>query len=102
MEYLTLEQEVRSRSSKEHNEADRTEWPRLLGSFRNAKTLRVDEGLVEELSRCLELDDGELPFELLPELQELRYSGSGNTGDAFTSFIEARQNAACPITLVRS
>ena len=73
----------------------------LLGSFRNVKTLRIDEGLVEELSRCLELDDGELPLELLPELQELTYSGSGNTGDTFTSFIDARQDAGRPLTLVR-
>jgi hypothetical protein len=101
VEHLTLEHEVHSQSSEEHNEADRTEWRRLLGSFRNAKTLRIEEGLVEELSRCLGLEDGELPLELLPELQELTYSGSGNTRDAFTSFIDARQDAGRPLTLVR-
>ena len=101
VEHLTLEHEVHTQSSEEHNEADRTEWRQLLGSFRNVKTLRIDEGLVEELSRCLELDDGELPLELLPELQELTYSGSGNTSDAFTSFIDARQDAGRPLTLVR-
>jgi len=101
VEYLTLRHEVHSQSSEEHNEADRTEWRQLLGSFRNVKTLRIDKGLVEELSRCLELDDGELPLELLPELQELTYSGSGNTSDAFTSFIDARQDAGRPLTLVR-
>jgi hypothetical protein len=67
------------------------------------KTLRVDDGqhgLVEELSRCLQPGDGELPFELLPELQELEYSGSGNNNieEAFTSFIDIRQNIR-PITL---
>jgi hypothetical protein len=46
------------------------------------------------------LEDGELPLELLPELQELRYFGSRDTGDAFTSFIDARQNAGRPVTLV--
>ena len=101
VEHLTLRHEVHSQSSEEHNEADRTKWRQLLGSFRNMKTLRIDEGLVEELSRCLELDDGELPLELLPELQELTYSGSGNTSDAFTSFIDARQDAGRPITVVR-
>jgi hypothetical protein len=101
VEHLTLQHEVHSRSSEEHNEADCSKWCQLLGSFRNVKTLRIDEGLVEELSRCLELDDGELPLELLPELQELTYSGSGNTGDAFTSFIDARQDAGRPLTLVR-
>ena len=52
-------------------------------------------------SRCLGLEDGELSLELLPELQELTYSGSGDTGDAFTPFIDARQNAGRPVTLVR-
>ena len=46
----------------------------------------------------MEDEDGELPLELLPELQELTYSG---TGGAFNSFIETRQNADRPITLVR-
>ena len=50
-------------------------------------------GLVAELSRCLRPDDGELPgpLELLPELQELTYSGSG---DAFNSFIDNRKKQA--------
>jgi hypothetical protein len=47
------------------------------------------------------LEDGEPPLELLPELQELTYSGSGNTGDTFTSFIDARQNADRAINLFR-
>jgi hypothetical protein len=100
VEHLTLEHEVHSQSSEEHNEVDRTEWRKLLRPFSNVKTLRIDNGLVEELSRCLQLEDGELPLELLPELQELTYFGSGDTGDAFTSFIDARQNAGRPITLV--
>ena len=101
VEHLTFELEVHSQSSAEHDEADRTKWRQLLGSFRNVKTLRIAEGLVEEMSRCLELDDGELPLELLPELQELTYFGSSNIGEAFTSFIGARQDAGRPLTLVR-
>jgi hypothetical protein len=66
------------------------------------KTLRIDDGLVRELSRCLRLDDGEHPLELLPELQELTYSGSGNADNAFASFIDARQNAGRPVTLIKS
>jgi hypothetical protein len=65
------------------------------------KTLRVEHGLVEELSRCLRMGDGDLPLELLPELQELIYFGSRDTGDVFTSFINARQNSDRPVTLVR-
>ena len=72
----------------------------ILWSFRKVKTLWIDDGLVEQLSRCLQLDDGELPLELLPELQELTYSGSGKSGDALSSFIDSRQNAGRPLTLV--
>ena len=99
VEHLALKCEKHSRSFEE---VDRTEWHKLLRSFSNVKTLHVDYGLVEELSRCLRLDDGEHPLALLPELQKLTYSGSGNTGDAFTSFIDTRQNAGRPVTLVRS
>jgi hypothetical protein len=99
VEHLILGHEEHNQSSEEHNEVERTEWRELLRSFSNVKTLSIDKGLVEEVSRCLELEDGELPLDLLPELQELTYSGSGDTG-AFTSFVDARQNAGRPITVV--
>ena len=102
VEHLTFELEVHSQSSNEHNEVDRTEWRKLLRSFRNVKTVRIDNGLIEEFSRCLRLEDGELPLEVLPELQELTYSGSRNAGDAFTSFTDSRQNAGRPVTLIKS
>ena len=101
VEHLILQHEVHGRSSEEHSEVDRTEWRRLLRPFRNVKTLRIDHGLVEDLSQCLKLEGEELCLELLPELQKLKYSGSGDTVDAFTSFIDARQNAGRPVTLVR-
>ena len=100
VERLTLVHEVHSQSSKEHNDVDRIEWHKLLKPFSNVKTLCIDDGLVEELSRCLQLEDGEDPLELLPELQELEYSGSGDTDDAFTPFIDARQNAGRSVTLL--
>jgi hypothetical protein len=101
VDHLTLEHKVHSQSSEEHNDVDRIEWRKLLRSFSNVKTLLVEDGLVGELSRCLKLEDGELPLELLPELQELRYTGSGDGGDVFTSFIDSRKNAGRPVTLVR-
>ena len=101
MELLDLRREVHSQSSEDHNDVDRIEWRNLLRSFSNVKTLGVGNGLVEQLSRCLRLEDGELPLDLLPELQKLGYSESRDTGDAFTSFIDARQNAGHPVTLVR-
>ena len=101
VEHLTLEHSVHSQSSEEHNEAGPTEWRKLLKPSRNVKTLRIAEGLVKELSRCLELEGGELPSELLPELQELTYSGSSNTGDTFTSIIDARRDAGRSIAMIR-
>ena len=104
VEHLTLRHEVHGQSSEEHNEVDRSEWRKLLRSLGNVKTLRVEDGLVEELSHSLRLEDEELSLELLPELQELTYSESGtavDAGNAFTSFIDARQNAGRPVTLVR-
>jgi len=100
VEYLILEHKEHSRSSKEHNDVDRAEWHKLLKPFSNVKTLCFDEGLVKELSRCLQSEDEEDPLELLPELQELTYSGNGDTGDAFTSFIDARQSSGHVVTLV--
>jgi hypothetical protein len=102
VEHLTLAHRVHSRSSEEHNEVDRTEWRNLLRSFSEVKTLRIDDGLVRELSHCLLLENGEQPLELLPELQELTYSGSGNANNAFTLFIDTRQKAGRPVTLIKS
>jgi hypothetical protein len=101
VEHLTLQHEVHNQSSEEHNYVDRIEWRNLLRSFSNVKTLRVKAGLVEQLSRCLRLEDGELSLELLPELQELTYSDNHAVSDVFTSFIDTRLNAGRPVTLVR-
>ena len=101
VEHLVLEHEVHSRSSEEHNDVDRIEWRNLLRSFSNVKTLLVEDGLIEQLSRCLQLENGESSLELLPELQDLTYYGHRDTSDAFTSFIDSRRNAGRPVTLVR-
>ena len=101
VEHLTLAHKVHSRSSEEHNKVDRTEWRKLLRSFSNVKTLRIEDGLVRELSHCLRFEDGEHPLEVLPGLRELSYSASGNTDEIFTPFIDARQNTGCPVTLIR-
>ena len=98
--HLSLNHGEHSLSTEEHNEVERAEWRRLLSPFSNVKTLQIGDGLVEELSRSLQPEDGEHPSELLPELQELRHSGSGDTDGAFTSFISARQNTGRPVSLV--
>jgi hypothetical protein len=102
VEHLTLAYEIHNQSSGEHNEVDRTEWRKLLRSFSNVKTLDIKDGLVGELSRCLRLEDGEHPLELLPELQDFTYPAGSDADDAFTPFIVARQNAGRPVTLIKS
>ena len=77
-----------------------TLWHRLLSSFVNAKTLFVDSSLMAELSRCLLSGDEELLFGLLPELQQLIYSGVAGS-DPFRPFIDSRLNASRPVTLIR-
>jgi hypothetical protein len=101
VEHLTVRHEVHGQSSDQHNDVARIEMRNLLRSFSNVKTLRVEDGLVNALSHCLRSEDEELPLELLPELQELTLIGRRDTSDAFTSFIDTRQNAGRPVTLVR-
>ena len=100
VEHLTLEHFEHNLSSEEHNAVNCTEWRRLLRPLNNVKTLRIRNGLVGDLSRCLQSEDGEHPL-TLPALQELTYDGGGNTRDAFTSFVNARGNTGRPITLIR-
>jgi hypothetical protein len=79
VEHLTLSYEAHTQSFGEHNEVDRTELRGILRSFSNLKILRVEDGPDEEIARCLRLDDGELPLDLLPELHELTYSRNSDT-----------------------
>ena len=102
IEHLTFEYLVHNRSSEKHNEVDPAAWRKLLGSFNNVKTLRIRDGLVGEFSRCLQLDDGEQPLEIFPELQGLIFSKLSDVGgDAFTKFIDSRNNAGRSVTLTR-
>jgi hypothetical protein len=100
LEHLTLESGRHNISSEWNNEADRTHWRRFLGSFGKLKTLSVVYGLVKQVSRALQPGEGELPMELLPELQKLSYSTKGSSRDAFTPFVDARQKAGHPVIVV--
>jgi hypothetical protein len=98
VEHLILD--CGSLSSEWYSRVDPARWCELLGSFSRVKSLRVDHGLVGEISRSLQLEDGEFHTELLPELKELSYSASDDD-KAFTAFVDARQNAGRPLTLSR-
>jgi hypothetical protein len=77
------------------------QWRNLLRSFGNVKKLLVCGDIATGLSRSLQIDDGESAMELLPELEGLSYYASGERGDAFISFTDARRNVGHPVTLVR-
>jgi len=79
------------------NNPNRTQWRDFLRSFSNVKALRVSAGLVSQLSRSLQLEDGESPVELLPELKELSFP---YRPEVFTAFIDTRRIAGRPVTVV--
>ena len=83
-----------------HNQPDRIRWREVLKSFNNIKTLRLPDGLLWGLSHALQVRDGESPMELLPELKELRCDSiEDDLPYTFDTFLEARENAGCPVEL---
>ncbi|KAH9955687.1 hypothetical protein BC827DRAFT_831092 [Russula dissimulans] len=86
--------------SPERHGVERTQWRELLRLFGNVKTLHVSTTLVGELARSLLAEDGESPTDLFPNLEEISYSGTGDAEDALAAFINIRQNAGRPVTLV--
>ena len=100
VEHLTLDYDRRNISSEWNDGADRTYWRELLGSFGKVKTLRVEYGLVEQVSRALQPGEGESPTELFPELRELSYSASRKSRNGFALFVDTRRKAGRPITAV--
>jgi hypothetical protein len=91
-------------SYEEHNQSeshnvDRGQWRDLLRPFTNAKTIRVQDDLVTKIFRSLPSGDGEPPLELLPNLEEVEYSGGSDARDAFTAFLNERQVSGHPVSL---
>jgi hypothetical protein len=99
---LNLHYEGNRLLSEGHNGVHRTQWRNLLRPFSNVKRLHVENKLVGELSRSLrsEPEDGEVPLELLPNLEELAYFATGNARDAMTPFIDERRAAGHPVILI--
>jgi hypothetical protein len=84
------------------DEIDHEQWHGLFRTFAGVTNLQLTGGLVGDLFRSLQLDEGELALELLPKLRELVSSGWGHTDDAFASFISARQAGGRRVRLVRN
>lgn len=104
VEHLVLDYERQNMSLWWGAVAHRIHWRELLWTFHNAKTLYLRFWLVEQLASALQPGEEESPTELLPELQELSYlavSGTVASHDAFAGFIDERQKAGRPVTVVR-
>jgi hypothetical protein len=99
---LTLDYKVSILSSGQHNntQANRMRWRGLLGSFRNVITLRVQQGLIGELSHSLR-SDGEPTLEVLPNLKELVCPMRSLDDEVLTAFIHDREVAGQPVKLTR-
>jgi hypothetical protein len=94
--------EVLSLEYKNHtllSEASRSQWRKLLMSFNNVETLRVQSVLVGDISRSLQLQ-GEPPLELLPELKVLRCRVTTDASSALEAFIKAREVAGRPVRVL--
>jgi len=75
----------------------------LLRPFIAAKKLHISRALVGEISRALQVGDAGSDLGLLPSLREIVPDiPERDIGNLFTSFIDARQVAGCPVLLLPS
>jgi hypothetical protein len=101
VEQVTFVYKEHKQSSEWHNDVDRRQWRELLRPFTNAKTIHVqDDDLVDKSFRSLPSDDGEPPLEILPNLEEVGYSGGTDAQDVLTAFVHERQAAGRPVNMV--
>ena len=96
---LSLDYRSHTLPSDWHDQADYSQWRELLGLFRNVETLRVHDGLVRDVSHCLE-SDGEPASEILPELKTLVCPIGSRDEKTFSRFVHDRDVAGLPIDLV--
>jgi hypothetical protein len=75
---------------------DSTMWHERLRSFIGVKELYIYNGLLEELSRALQVDEVGLEPEFLPNRQTITAED-----DPFTSFIDTRQIVGRPVQFSR-
>jgi mRNA-degrading endonuclease YafQ of YafQ-DinJ toxin-antitoxin module len=96
---LTLNYRSHTLSSEWHNQVDPTQWHKFLGSFRNVETVRVHDGLIGELSRCLALDREPLS-EFLPKLKSLVCPIGSRDAKTFATFLHDREVAGLSVNLI--
>ncbi|KAH9971563.1 hypothetical protein BGW80DRAFT_445275 [Lactifluus volemus] len=75
---------------------DQRQWRELLRPFTNVKTIHMKDGLISKIFPSLASDDGD---PLLPNVEEVGYSGGIDARDAFTTFFNERQVSGHPVSL---
>lgn len=99
-EELTFGYRAHEISSDTRSNDSRVKWHKILRQFSSVKTLKVADGLVEELSLHLQSDGEEPLLGLLPRLQQIEVLVWGDVEDAFAAFIDSRRIAGYPVNLV--
>jgi hypothetical protein len=98
VEQVTFSYEEHYQSSEWPIHVDQSQWRELVRPFTNVKTIYVQDELISKIFRSLPSDDGK-PLELLPNLEEVGYSGESDARDAFTTFLHQRQVAGHSVSL---
>ncbi|KAN0135779.1 hypothetical protein V8E53_006419 [Lactarius tabidus] len=87
----------------QNGEIDGTTWHELLRPFIDVKTLYICGGVLEELSRALQVDEIGSDPGFLPSLQAFKYPREvGHANNLFSSFLDARQVAGRTVPFVLS
>jgi len=103
VEGLTLQYVGHRIVSELCQDEDYTEWRELLTSFSNLKTPRIDDGLVQLLTRSQQLEDGNSLRELVPELRELPHIGFKEPAGPFiTPFSNCLVSLPLPRQIIHS
>ncbi|KAN0134707.1 hypothetical protein V8E53_007492 [Lactarius tabidus] len=93
VERLTLDfYDTKIPTELENGAIDGTTWHDLLRSFIGVKVLHIHDGITEELSHALQLDEVELDPGFLPNLRSITAAD-----DLFTSFIDTRRVIGRPV-----
>ena len=96
VEQLTLDTRLEIPNEWRNGVIDSATWHDLLRSFVGVQRLHIDSGLLEELSRALQVEGVGLDPGFLPNLQTIR---AGR--DMFTSFIDTRRVEGRPVQFAR-
>jgi hypothetical protein len=98
VEQVAFSYNERYQDSEWFNNVNRNQWRELVRPFTNVKVIHIKDALTSKILRSLPSDDGE---PLLPNIEEIGYSGGRNARKAITKFINERQVSGHPVSLRR-